>query len=107
MPVFREPVILCVDDDHSILALYYARFSLDGYRCVPCESLGAATAMVHVVPVALAVLDYDVPGTNGVEIARCLRAIRPSIPLVLNSSNLAVCKEDINIFDAVHTKGHP
>jgi DNA-binding response OmpR family regulator len=100
-----DPIILCFDDDHFILSLYYARLCIDGFRCVPCETYGAAIAMAIAMPVALAVLDCDRPGMSGVEIARQLRMIQPDIALVLNTGNSSTPENEVSVLHAIRDKG--
>jgi DNA-binding NtrC family response regulator len=101
----RPPVIICVDDDHVIRTLYWQNLSLQGYRCMPCESAEAALEAVRQLPVSLAILDYDMPAVTGAELARQLRDLQPKLPIVLVSGRIDLESLDLEIFDEVHCKG--
>jgi len=99
------PMIVCVDDDHALLALYLQTFFRNGYRCIPCASTAAAFAAVRSLPVVMAVVDFELPEQNGAQLARALRAIRPALPILLVSGSTSLTEEDLRLFDGVCNKG--
>ena len=99
------PMIVCVDDDQALLALYLQTFLRNGYRCIPCASAAAALAAVQSLPVAMAVLDFELPEQNGAQLARALRAIRPTLPILLVSGSTSLTEEDLRHFNGVCNKG--
>lgn len=72
---------------------------------MPCESPGAALAVVQSLPVVMAILDFEMPGQNGAQLASALRAVRPTLPILLVSGNSTLTEEDLRHFDAVCPKG--
>jgi DNA-binding response OmpR family regulator len=72
------PIIVCVDDDHSLRALCWLNLWFQGYRCMPCESAEAALEAVRLLPVALAILDFEMPGMTGSDLAKSFRTLRAS-----------------------------
>lgn len=79
--------ILIVDDEESLVEtgskmLERSGFRVTGFSC-PTASLRAFTANPD--EFALIVTDYDMPGCNGLELARRARQIRPTIPILLVS----------------------
>ena len=56
------------------------------------------------VPVDLVVLDYSMPGINGEEVARKIKADRPELPIVL-VSGMGIETETVSCIDSVFTKG--
>jgi CheY-like chemotaxis protein len=80
-----ERRILCVDDDEDILAVLCEMLTESGFR-VLCESdAQRARCMVQNLEVDAAVLDYQMPGCNGLELASAIRACKPSLPIVMFS----------------------
>jgi len=101
------PIVLCVDDNHTLRSLYWHVLSANGYRCIACESAAAALEAVRLLPVSVVTLDYDMPGQNGAELARSIREIRPAMPIMLVSGNAGLSSEDLSQFDHVWEKGVP
>lgn len=83
MPV---PSILLVDDELALRAALRRIVRSLGYEALDAEDAGAALALVDAGarPTA-AVVDYMMPGTGGVSLARSLRARRPDLPVLLLS----------------------
>ncbi len=85
---FNQPVVLCVDDDPAILELLFEILSARGFS-VLCESdPRRAVTTVLVTPVDAAILDYDMPGYNGLELARIIRSHRPQVPVLMFSGTV-------------------
>lgn len=101
------PIVLCVDDNHTLRSLYWHVLSVHGYRCIACESADAALEAVRLLPVSVVTLDFDMPGRNGADLARSIRAIRPAMPILLVSGNADLSPEDLTPFDDVCEKGVP
>jgi GAF domain-containing protein/CheY-like chemotaxis protein/HPt (histidine-containing phosphotransfer) domain-containing protein len=79
--------VLVVDDNainRRILDLQTAAW---GLACTAVESGAAALALVEsAAPFDLAILDMHMPGMDGADLARALRARLPDLPLVLYTS---------------------
>lgn len=103
--VVDGPIVVCVDDDHSLRILYWQSLSLQGYRCIPCESPEAVLQTVKMLPVALVVVDFEMPVMTGAELAGALRAIRPKLPILLMSGRSDFAQEDLKHIDRVCQKG--
>lgn len=70
--------ILAVDDDQSTRRIVSKLLSDRGYQ-VDCVADGAeALELVRQTPYDLAVLDYEMPLMNGVELFRHISKLRPS-----------------------------
>lgn len=83
-----EPRILCVDDEEAILTVLCEMLTQSGFR-VLCESdAERARQMVHSLDVDAVVLDYQMPGCNGLELASAIRVSKPSLPIVMFSGAL-------------------
>ena len=80
--------ILCVDDEEEILTVLCEMLTESGFR-VLCESdAERARQMVHSLDLDAVVLDYQMPGCNGLELASAIRASKPGLPIVMFSGAL-------------------
>jgi signal transduction histidine kinase len=75
--------VLIVDDFADTLALYDALLSEDGHRIRTAQSGAAALRMVDEREPELVLLDVSMPGMDGVEVLRRLRARRGGGPAVI------------------------
>ena len=86
--VLTERRILCVDDEEEILTVLCEMLTERGFQ-VLCESdAERARQMVHSLDLDAVVLDYQMPGCNGLELASAIRASKPSLPIVMFSGAL-------------------
>jgi DNA-binding NtrC family response regulator len=105
--LMRPPIVLCVDDDHAIRILYWQSLWSQGYLCMTCESADAALEAVRQLPVAVAILDYDMPTVTGTELAQKLRAMQPDLPILLMSGRTDLRNLALEDFDEVCCKSSP
>ena len=98
------PLILCVDDDPVCRAVFGSIFTFAGLRTIVCESALVALEIVQRQAVDLAVLDCDMPGVGGIELAKLFRSLFPNIRLVLCSARNALQEMETKLFDAFCSK---
>jgi len=75
--------LLVVDDEselRSLLAEYFARHGIDVRQAADAAQ---ARALIAITPPDLAVLDVNMPGENGLSLARWLRAEHPNVGIVM------------------------
>ena len=80
-----RPVVLVADDDEDILTLVGLRLERAGYEVVTAHDGTAALAAAETHAIDLAVIDVMMPGIDGHEVVRRLRA-RPEtaeIPILV------------------------
>jgi DNA-binding response OmpR family regulator len=81
----REPVqILIVDDEPEVRTLLREFFELEGYRVSEAQDGAQMRAHLEKHPVTLITLDINLPGEDGFELAREIRAKR-NVPIVMIS----------------------
>jgi phosphoserine phosphatase RsbU/P len=66
--------ILVVDDDRASRRLLARTLTAAGYACAEAESGEEALAFVRNKPPCLLLLDYDMPGLNGADVSKQIRA---------------------------------
>lgn len=83
--------ILCIDDEPAILDLYVALLEGKGYKVLtaPDGPTGIALTRKHVVDAV--VLDFNMRGMDGNQVAQVLRTEQPTLPVVIRSG----CTEEI------------
>jgi signal transduction histidine kinase/ActR/RegA family two-component response regulator len=74
--------VLVVEDDATVAEVVVGLLEALGYRAVHAPQALAALAELAQGAFALALLDLDLPGMDGIELARVLRARHPSLVLV-------------------------
>ncbi len=93
--------ILAVDDDCSVLELLYLVLDVHGYSVQTKQNGEQAVAAFNAEPFDLVLTDIDMPGLNGNELVRLLKASAPHVPVV------AISGEEGNVsklFDRVLVK---
>jgi CheY-like chemotaxis protein len=79
----ERPLVLVADDDKDILQLLRLRLELLGYRVVQAANGVEALELAREQDPALAILDVMMPGLDGLEVTRHLRAGNSRIPIIL------------------------
>jgi sigma-B regulation protein RsbU (phosphoserine phosphatase) len=67
-------VILIADDDKASRRLLARTLNTIGYTCIEADSGNVALAQIREKPPSLLLLDYDMPGLNGADVLKELRA---------------------------------
>ncbi len=83
--------VLVVDDEPAIRDLICTTLELAGFACVQADSAQHAHAMILNTPPDIALLDWMMPGTSGMELARRLRrdAHTTKLPLIMLTAKSA------------------
>lgn len=80
----RAPTsLLVVDDEPELLALLQEYFGRHGYAVRTAPNAAAARGLVAEKAPAVAILDVNMPGENGLSLARWLRESQPGIGLLM------------------------
>ncbi len=101
----EKPRILCVDDNGRFLEPFATLLQLCGYAVVTSDDPRAALPLALGTAFDLAIVDYDMPHLNGVELATELHRINPALPIVLFSGNPDLPQHDLNTVDEYILKG--
>ena len=75
--------LLVVDDDPDMLRLLTMRLSAAGYRVSAVTSAEAALTQLHIERPQLVLSDVQLPGRDGLALFDDIRALHPSLPVIL------------------------
>lgn len=82
-----KKTILCVDDDEAILRYEKALLERSGYAVLMAESAHQALRLVTMCKCDAVLLDYNLPGMNGHEVALQIKLVRPALSVILLSGS--------------------
>ena len=77
------PRVLVVDDDPTVAEVVLGYLRRDGFEAAHAADGLSALAIAAQAPPDLVVLDLMLPGIDGLEVCRRLRAERPELPIVM------------------------
>lgn len=83
----RAPLLLLVDDDPAVLASLTFSLELEGFEVKAFDSGETVVAQANMAKPACLVLDYRLPGIDGLSLLRILRDRGETCPAVLITSN--------------------
>src|SRR5437763_155047 len=106
-PRKRSRLILSVDDEPIILYTRKEILELQGYTVLSALDGEDALELFDAHPVIdLVLLDYAMPGMNGLALAREIKSRRASVPIFMVSAHEAtVIQMDISCVDSCISKG--
>jgi two-component system, OmpR family, phosphate regulon response regulator PhoB len=81
------PSLLLVDDEPELLSLVEHRFRQRGYRVRACDNVVAALAAARQESFDAAVLDRNVRGEDGLQLAQLLQLIHPQLRIIILSGH--------------------
>ena len=96
--------ILFVDDNDLVLAATTLLLEWKGYTVVTATSGRSALDAMN-QPFDAAVLDYELADMTGLQLARCLKAVRPQLPIVLFSGHSDISESTLAEVTAFVPKG--
>jgi len=82
-----KQLILCIDDDDSILRFEKALLERSGYAVLTAASAQEGVKLATTCMCDAVLLDYQMPGMNGHEVASEIRLVRPSLAIILLSGS--------------------
>jgi DNA-binding NtrC family response regulator len=85
-----ESTILVIDDEIEIREGLEAMLNSEGFRVVTAETGEQGLAWLETRPVDLVLLDFNLPGKNGVEILEELRGRDQELPVILITAYASV-----------------
>jgi CheY-like chemotaxis protein len=95
-----RPTLLWVDDFEAGLAMYKAMFENLGYRVITACSGKSGVRLAQQHHVDVVITDYEMPEMNGEAVARAIKTIHPSLPVVMFSGSTFVPERTRDLIDA-------
>lgn len=96
-PRDRSAQILVVDDDPAVTSLLRRGFSYEGFSVQVASSGDEALQRAREEPPDLVVLDVMMPGIDGLEVCRRLRAVDRALPILLLTARHEVNDEIVGL----------
>lgn len=105
----KTPLVLCVDDDHAIRDLYEAGLTKLGHEVIAVSGGQEALQVLEAKgsDISAAILDYEMPGMNGFELAVRLKNSAPQLPILMVSGLYPDLEDMAPFVDAAIAKGVP
>jgi CheY-like chemotaxis protein len=75
--------ILCIDDNRNILEIHRALLESKGYRVVTALDGPTGIVLSREQSIDVVVLDFNMPGMDGNEVAQVLMQEQPTLPVVI------------------------
>jgi CheY-like chemotaxis protein len=97
-------LILCVDDNQLGLLLLNEVLVRSGFAVLMASTAEESLEMLRDAPVSLVIADHMLRGSSGTELAAQLKAIKPTVPVVLHSG---INPDTVRHVDAFIHKGEP
>ena len=79
----RAPTLMVVDDEPELRGLLSEYFGRHGFEVRSADSAAAARSLVAQQVPEVAILDVNMPGENGLSLARWLRETQPTLGLLM------------------------
>lgn len=102
-----RPAILWIDDFEPGLALYKRMFEDLGFRVFTASSGEAGIELASLHHVDIVVTDYEMPGTDGLDVATSVKELTPETPVLLFSGSSLVPLRARRVVDAFCDKAGP
>lgn len=96
--------ILVVDDDPNCLDAVDQILRREGYETIPVDAGKSAMEVIANIDIDLAIVDFDLPDTNGLNVLIQIKRIRRYLPVIIMTARspeevqMAVTKAGANSF---------
>lgn len=97
-------VVLCIDDNEDILEVLRMLLEDEGFTVLTASSGARGLELAANDPVDVVILDYDMPGMNGHDVAVALREWEPQIPIVMFSGAIDIPSQTLRLVNAFVSK---
>jgi two-component system response regulator CpxR len=101
----KTATVLCIDDEQTALQLRRTLLESAGYKVLAAKSGALGIQIFGSEPVHAVVLDYWMADMNGLQVARQLRKVNPSVPIIILSAYGELLDESLGIADLWIRKG--
>ena len=102
---YPDAFLLCVDDDATGLDLKKTILERNGYGVLTASGGKEALQIFRQNRVDLVLVDYEMQGMKGHEVARRIKALNPRTPVIMHSGSPALPSAALTATDAFVPKG--
>jgi len=106
-PEKNARVVLCIDDCASLLESLDLFLQDLGYTVRTASSGARGLELLLLQPVDLVIVDYQMPGMNGCEVAQAMRTLGLRTPIILFSGMAPMPADCLNLVDVFIPKAQP
>jgi len=78
-----RPKVLSIDDNQLLNTMRQRVLAVSGFDCDLAFTAEQALAMVITCHYDAILLDYYLPGTTGLQVAKTIKTLRPGLPIVV------------------------
>jgi len=100
----RGARLLCVDDNEFGLYVNTVILRSEGYDVTACSDVAEAKAVAVLQDIDLAIVDYQMPLMNGVELAAFCKAANPEMKVIIFSGHFDIPKRELALADLFVSK---
>ncbi len=93
-----------MDDEPAIREILKLLLQLDGHTVVEAQDGGRACLLYTPGEFDLVITDYSMPGMSGAELARTIKTLVPSQPMLMLTAHAAELSKEENPVDAILEK---
>jgi CheY-like chemotaxis protein len=93
-----KPLILCLEDNPTYLALRKKVLEREGYEVISVKTAGEAVKALREFPICVAIADHLLQGTTGAQLAREMKKIKPEVPVILFSGTVPEHFDGVDVY---------
>jgi len=99
-----KPTLLCIDDEENGLKMRKWLFETEGFQVFTALNGPTGIELFKTQPVDGVILDYSMPGMDGIAVAEALKKLRSTVPIIM-LSGYPIPAEANRAIDTIITKG--
>ncbi|HEY6339293.1 MAG TPA: response regulator [Candidatus Sulfotelmatobacter sp.] len=80
-------IVLCIDDDEGVLGYEKALLERSGYEVLCASSAEQGLRLATMCKCDAVLVDYNMPGMNGDQVAVAIKRVRPELMVILLSGS--------------------
>jgi DNA-binding NtrC family response regulator len=86
--IANQKTLLLAEDDEDLRLIMECSLSAMGYRVVACADASLASAAFRTNAIDVLLTDFEMPGSTGLELARELAAVQPTLPVMVITGSM-------------------
>jgi len=86
--IASRKTLLLAEDDEDLRLIMQCSLSAMGYLVVACADASLASAAFRTNAIDVLLTDFEMPGRTGLELARELTAVQPTLPVMLITGSM-------------------